>query len=189
MESMGLPCHHVLAVLIFLKLSELPDSLVLKRWTKFAKDGVVKEEMLGATPLDSVLICRYGSLMHQYRELANLACLSIEDFNEQRDVATKAVQALRSKKDKELPEEEVEPLVNETVVPSDPNVVRTKGTGNPGQSSAPGRKKGSRKCSQCHQYGHNKTTCNTASQRRQISQTTREVSMENVGYNFMLSLI
>ena len=33
--------------------------------------------------------------MHQYRELANLACLSIEDFNEQRDVATKAVQALR----------------------------------------------------------------------------------------------
>ena len=57
MESMGLPCHHVLAVLIFLKLSELPDSLVLKRWTKFAKDGVVKEEMLGATPLDYVLIC------------------------------------------------------------------------------------------------------------------------------------
>ncbi|XP_057429676.1 protein FAR1-RELATED SEQUENCE 7-like [Lotus japonicus] len=150
MESMGLPCHHVLAVLVYLDVCELPKCLVLQRWTKFAKDDVDKNAMLGSKHLDSFLISRYGALMSQYRELASFACRRFEDFRNERDRATKAVQELKSRAIKDC-DEEVDDLGNSFIGLKDPNVVRTKGTGCPGSSSAAGKnkgnkRKGSRKC-------------------------------------------
>ncbi|KAJ1379107.1 Zinc finger, PMZ-type [Sesbania bispinosa] len=40
MESIGLPCEHIVALLHHLEITELPDSLVLQRWTKYAKQCV-----------------------------------------------------------------------------------------------------------------------------------------------------
>ncbi|XP_057432354.1 protein FAR1-RELATED SEQUENCE 5-like [Lotus japonicus] len=153
MESMGLPCHHVLAVLVYLDVCELPKCLVLPRWTFFAKDDVDKNAMLGTKHLDSFLISR-----------------AIKDCDE-----------------------EVDDLGNSFIGLKDPNVVRTKGTGCPSPSSAAGKnkgnkRKGSRKCSQCHRYGHNKTTCKRGTQARQMTENTnaetvptQEESYENVG--------
>lgn len=39
MESFRLPCAHVVALLVFINIDDLPKSLVLDRWTKGAKDG------------------------------------------------------------------------------------------------------------------------------------------------------
>ncbi|XP_057452801.1 uncharacterized protein LOC130744650 [Lotus japonicus] len=189
---MGLPCHHVLAVLVYLDVCELPKCLVLQRWTKFAKDDVDKNAMLGSKHLDSFLISRYGALMSQYRELASFACRRLEDFHNERDRATKAMQELKSRAIKNC-DEEVDDLGNSFIGLKDPNFVRTKGTGCPGSSSAAGKnkgnkRKGSRKCSQCHRYGHNKTTCKTATKARQMTENTdadtvptQEESYANVG--------
>ncbi|KAK7281325.1 hypothetical protein RIF29_09201 [Crotalaria pallida] len=40
MESFGIPCVHIIKVLMFLDILELPKSLVLNRWTKNAKEVV-----------------------------------------------------------------------------------------------------------------------------------------------------
>ncbi|KAK2351779.1 protein FAR1-RELATED SEQUENCE [Trifolium repens] len=40
LESLGIVCEHVVAVLVFLNIVMLPDCLVIKRWTKNAKDGI-----------------------------------------------------------------------------------------------------------------------------------------------------
>ncbi|CAJ2657880.1 unnamed protein product [Trifolium pratense] len=41
MESFGLPCEHIIAVLVFLDVAELPNTLVAARWTKNAKDAIL----------------------------------------------------------------------------------------------------------------------------------------------------
>ncbi|RYR25187.1 hypothetical protein Ahy_B02g058838 [Arachis hypogaea] len=40
MESLGIPCDHIIAVLIHVQLSDTPDSLVLDRWSKNARSKV-----------------------------------------------------------------------------------------------------------------------------------------------------
>ncbi|KAJ1403212.1 Zinc finger, SWIM-type [Sesbania bispinosa] len=40
MEPRGLPCEHIVALLVHLGYDELPESLVIKRWSKGAKDGL-----------------------------------------------------------------------------------------------------------------------------------------------------
>lgn len=37
---MGIPCEHVVRVMVSLNIVILPDTLVYKRWTKGAKDSI-----------------------------------------------------------------------------------------------------------------------------------------------------
>lgn len=40
MESFGIPCEHIIAVLVYLDICELPKTLVLDRWTKNSKAAI-----------------------------------------------------------------------------------------------------------------------------------------------------
>jgi hypothetical protein len=40
LESLGIVCEHVVAVLVYLNIVKLPGCLVIKRWMKNAKDGL-----------------------------------------------------------------------------------------------------------------------------------------------------
>ncbi|XLR10511.1 hypothetical protein HN51_047155 [Arachis hypogaea] len=40
MESLGIPCDHIVAVLIHVQLSDIPASLVLDHWSKNARSKV-----------------------------------------------------------------------------------------------------------------------------------------------------
>jgi hypothetical protein len=40
MEYVGFPCEHIVTVLVFLDFNELPDCLVMSRWSKKAKDAI-----------------------------------------------------------------------------------------------------------------------------------------------------
>ncbi|XP_058776060.1 protein FAR1-RELATED SEQUENCE 5-like [Vicia villosa] len=42
MESFGLPCEHIIALLIFLDVVELPKTLVADRWTKNVKEEICR---------------------------------------------------------------------------------------------------------------------------------------------------
>lgn len=42
MELVGLPCDHILAVLVFLDSNKLPKCLVLDRWIRFAKESIAE---------------------------------------------------------------------------------------------------------------------------------------------------
>ncbi|KAG4947095.1 hypothetical protein JHK87_043102 [Glycine soja] len=59
MQSIGLPCDHILAVLVCLNFTELPSSLVLNRWSKYATK--VSREVCEATYCDQEA---YDKMLH-----------------------------------------------------------------------------------------------------------------------------
>lgn len=84
MESFGLPCDHILSVLVHLNVTELPKCLVLKRWTKAAKDEIQNCSSDVSSFWDSHKRARYLSLMEYYSVLSACASESWEDYDEQR---------------------------------------------------------------------------------------------------------
>ncbi|XLT25170.1 hypothetical protein HN873_056462 [Arachis hypogaea] len=60
MESFGIPCEHIVCVLVHEDIEELPRSLVLPRWTKTAKVGL--QNAVGLH-WDSLMLSQYGCLM------------------------------------------------------------------------------------------------------------------------------
>ena len=41
MGSFAIPCMHIISVLVYHGFEELPECLILKRWTMKAKEGIV----------------------------------------------------------------------------------------------------------------------------------------------------
>ncbi|XP_027348336.1 uncharacterized protein LOC113859867 [Abrus precatorius] len=158
MESFSVSCDHILAVLSFLNIVELPKCLVLDRWTKNAMDSVQGTLNNQSNYWDSNSIPRLVVLMHQYKELAKLACQSSEDFYNERDKVTKTLEVLRSKNASigQNDKDEVDIIQNGV---KDLATDRSEGSGNHSTSYMAKKSKGSRKCSRCKCYGHNKTTC------------------------------
>ncbi|KAG5122233.1 hypothetical protein JHK84_040573 [Glycine max] len=58
MQSIGLPCDHILAVLVSLNFMELPSSLVLNRWSKLATEQMKDKYPVSAMYWDSQLMAR-----------------------------------------------------------------------------------------------------------------------------------
>ncbi|XP_052113735.1 protein FAR1-RELATED SEQUENCE 5-like [Arachis duranensis] len=84
MESLGIPCEHIVCVLVHEDIEELPRSLVLPRWTKTAK---VSFQNARGLHWDSLMLSQYGCLMDWFRQLANFACRDNERFIFTREMA------------------------------------------------------------------------------------------------------
>ncbi|XP_057419214.1 protein FAR1-RELATED SEQUENCE 5-like [Lotus japonicus] len=95
METYGLPCEHILGVLVFLHITELPISLVSKRWTKGAKDCYNGEVMEGSIFWESDVIARYVWLVESCRELCTLASKSVEHFNKVKEKIAHEIHLLK----------------------------------------------------------------------------------------------
>ncbi|MED6210685.1 hypothetical protein PIB30_066446 [Stylosanthes scabra] len=65
MECFGVPCEHILVVLLLNDICELPKQLILSRWTKDAKSGLM--EVTGIM-WDSLHLTQHWCLMDWYRK-------------------------------------------------------------------------------------------------------------------------
>ncbi|KAL4357720.1 hypothetical protein AHAS_Ahas09G0214900 [Arachis hypogaea] len=75
MESFGLPCVHILAVLVRLDFVSLPKNLVLPRWSKAAKEDLCYERLSGQYSDAGVLYrSRVGAFLQHCKRLAKVAC-------------------------------------------------------------------------------------------------------------------
>lgn len=129
MESIGLPCDHIVQVLIFLDFDELPDCLVLLRWSKTAKDAIRGMYTNGSFYWDSHLVARHATLHFLFRELAELAHVDEEDHNHIVDVVTYEIGKLRVKHGNRGEEHNIETETNVEKELNNPPIVRTKGCG------------------------------------------------------------
>ncbi|KAK7267162.1 hypothetical protein RIF29_19826 [Crotalaria pallida] len=82
MESFGLPCPHIVAVLVHIDVEELPSSLVLNRWCKTAKEGFSGRVGKGAGNQSDTNVFRHLSLVSSCIRMCRLACGSMERYNE-----------------------------------------------------------------------------------------------------------
>ncbi|XP_052109283.1 protein FAR1-RELATED SEQUENCE 4-like [Arachis duranensis] len=157
MESFGIPCVHILSVCVSLDLVEIPESLVLRRWSKAAKLEIHNQCGEQQTADPSVTYrTRLGAFSQLCKRLGRVACMSDEDFKLYSNKLMSDALFLEIKYG-------LRPLTDDMTTANDcwvkdPIRVRTKGTGRMSQAggSAPKTK---RKCSTCGKLGHRRTRC------------------------------
>ncbi|XP_027363104.1 protein FAR1-RELATED SEQUENCE 4-like [Abrus precatorius] len=99
MESFGLPCPHIVAVLVSLQVDYLPSCLLLSRWTKLAKGGYKEydNEMIRNTDERSLRRSWFGLLCESGRLVFQLACQSYHEVCNVREILTREMQQLKRK--------------------------------------------------------------------------------------------
>ncbi|RYR08574.1 hypothetical protein Ahy_B05g076317 [Arachis hypogaea] len=83
MESFGILCEQIVKVLVNRDICEIPQSLVLGRWTKKVKSTLNDASGFAR---DVVVISRQSVLMEFYKELAAVAARGSERFEETHDI-------------------------------------------------------------------------------------------------------
>ncbi|KAL4343429.1 hypothetical protein AHAS_Ahas11G0077500 [Arachis hypogaea] len=158
-----IPCVHIIVVLVGNDIGSLPETLVLKRWCKNAKNHVTSVRQVTETgDAASRYRSRVGVFLDQCKRFAKVACLRDEDYK---------VFSEKMARDTIILEVKNGLCVALYVNPhlngeggggiQDPVRVRTKGTGRGNVSQvSKGPKK--RKCSACGKLGHRKTRCPSA---------------------------
>ncbi|XLR18370.1 hypothetical protein S83_046282 [Arachis hypogaea] len=99
MESLGIPCDHIVAVLVHLEMTDIPDSLVLDRWSKSARSKVRAFVEKGSFCWDSTIIYRNWMLNDLCREMCVLACRHEAEFADMTDKVLHEIAQLKEIKD------------------------------------------------------------------------------------------
>ncbi|RYQ87549.1 hypothetical protein Ahy_B09g095062 [Arachis hypogaea] len=145
MESFGIPCEHIVKVLVDRDIREIPRSLVLDRWTKKVKSAL--NDPNGFTR-DAVVISRQSALVEFSKQLAAVAAKIPERYEETRDLIMELYSSYKAADEGDnQPHSGVARSINPYVHPT---------TGGSGQ---PSKRKKRQRCSVCQMEGHKKTTC------------------------------
>ncbi|XP_057451919.1 protein FAR1-RELATED SEQUENCE 5-like [Lotus japonicus] len=171
MESVGIPCDHIVAVLVELDKVDLPESLISARWTKHVKDSLPCNG--DSNVWDPMTVCRNVALNENCRQMNKLACRNFMDYEE-----TNVVIMAQKKRLEQRAAAAAQSLGEGVLVGEDkdshlqnPLVVRTKGCGN--KSNQAGQKqKRSIRCGNCGVQGHNRKTCPNREQHKVLTQDT-----------------
>ncbi|KAL5134425.1 Protein FAR1-RELATED SEQUENCE 5 [Glycine soja] len=97
MHSIGLPCDHILAVLVSLNFMELPSSLVLNRWSKVATENIKDKYPDSAIYWDSQLMARYATLVEVSRQFCVAAYRDEEEYDKMLHFLSNEARRLKSK--------------------------------------------------------------------------------------------
>ncbi|QHO33766.1 protein FAR1-RELATED SEQUENCE 5-like [Arachis hypogaea] len=144
MESFGIPCEHIMKVLVDRDICEIPRSLVLDRWTKKVKSAL---NYPSGFTRDAVVISRQSALMEFSKQLAAVAAKVPERYEETRDLILGLYSSYKAA-DKCTNQPQSGVAKNSNLY------VHQSGVG----SGQPSRKK-RQHCSVCQMEGHKKTTC------------------------------
>ncbi|RZB57769.1 Protein FAR1-RELATED SEQUENCE 5, partial [Glycine soja] len=162
MQSIGLPCDHILVVLVSLNFMELPSSLVLNRWSKVATENIKDKYPNSAMYWDSQLMARYATLVEVSRQVCEAAYYDEDEYDKMLCFLSNEVKRLKSKKNSEPciddNDEQADQQGHNYDGILDPVVVRTKGCGQVGVNES-GKQRRIQKCGQCGGSGHNKRSC------------------------------
>ncbi|KAK2433504.1 protein FAR1-RELATED SEQUENCE [Trifolium repens] len=175
LESLGIVCEHVVAVLVYLNIVMLPDCLVIKRWTKNAKDGIASYTPKKNLPIDPMSVSQYTTVVEKCKRMA-VAVVKCGKPQLMRGTV-ELIDAQTKLLENECSDEASAYVYNRTFFEEtilNPSRVRTKGCGSAtmvnsqarnlsqGVNVSQGRKPQS--CGICKSEGHNKTSCPVLSQ-------------------------
>ncbi|KAJ1386927.1 Zinc finger, PMZ-type [Sesbania bispinosa] len=168
MESRGLPCEHIIAVLDHLGIDEILDTLVLKRWTKGAKDGICGEDGEIYETWDAARSARRAALNGWYDQVSCFKAETIEKYNIERDRILTDLKECRAEKSAEQERCGFSGNVaNDTLR----NPVRAATKGSRVATSSSGiRVRRKQNCSICKLPGRNKLKCPRGAQQYEPTQ-------------------
>lgn len=162
-ESLGIVCEHLVAVLVYLDIVTLPESLVLKRWTKNAKDSLVACIPKINISSEPALVSRYTNMVERCKRMvvAAVKCGKpqlVRNTVELIDSQTKCLEDAGSSDGSTYVYKHA--YFEETLL--NPNRSRTKGCGPTTSASQPtGNRRGKKvqACGVCRVEGHNRKSC------------------------------
>ncbi|KAJ1391478.1 Zinc finger, PMZ-type [Sesbania bispinosa] len=105
MESVGIPCEHIISLLHYLETSELPDCLILTRWTKYAKQCVEGSNGEGSRMIDTIWWNRLVGLLFDCYEMCKFAGKSVDKLNATEEVVRNHLSTLKECFDAEWSED------------------------------------------------------------------------------------
>ena len=145
----GIPCSHIFCVMKYENIEELPENMILKRWTKAAKsyhEPAIEEKEDNS----KLFLLRYGALCSASCWMSFLGAKNLLDFLSTRDEICRITNNLERKS---CMMEIGSSFVPKDII-GDPVMVKTKG-------APPKRKKEKkeRHCSKCRLFGHTRRTC------------------------------
>ncbi|KAF7145739.1 hypothetical protein RHSIM_Rhsim04G0114900 [Rhododendron simsii] len=157
LESFGIPCCHIIAVMKFQQLVSIPTSCVVQRWTRSARSSS-PQPGLAKIPNLLTQTTRYGILSSSFNLLSYYASHTDKDFMEAREVDFQMMCELKNRWEmRNADKGEEKNSATKLFGIQDPKVVKTKG--NPGGSSSASKIPTARKCGNCRSIGHTKRTC------------------------------
>lgn len=182
LETLGIACERVMCVVKFLGIVNLPDCLVLPRWTKSAKDVVNVSNANSSSQRNPAFITSYVIFVERCKRMGNAAlccgkpellrgCIEIVETQ------TRLLEAVGRGED--VSQNELGTQTEGSL--GNPPLVRRKGGG--GASSSllgTGRsKRRGNKCGICGVLGHNRQSCHIQSESLLQSQS---LYMESFNY-------
>ncbi|RYQ90526.1 hypothetical protein Ahy_B09g096586 [Arachis hypogaea] len=123
MDSFGISCEHIVCVLVFLNILELPKSLVLIRWSKNAKTSTFNSSDI---TWDSIILSQYGCLMDWCRQLSYIASRRQERFHLLRDTVMSLIEDFNKIEDEQKKQVGVEADGSDDIFLKNPQNCRSK---------------------------------------------------------------
>ncbi|KAJ1392797.1 MULE transposase domain [Sesbania bispinosa] len=163
--------REVFIVLVHLNIEEMPQCLVLERWTMAIKENIRSFNGDHSTLLDSVYMARCGALDWLCKLMTRSCARSTYKFNVTRELVTKHLQWLDETNEANV---ENNSKVDDSDIFRDPVRVGSKGCV-VASSSRPTKSRKRQRCRVCGEAGHNRTTC---SMNRNASYATRKESCD-----------
>ncbi|KAJ1405014.1 hypothetical protein SESBI_26155 [Sesbania bispinosa] len=155
METFGLPCDHIIGIMVHLNIEELPRCLVLDRWTMGVKDKLYEITDNRSTIWDSVYMARCAALDFLCKKMNKKAGQSSKTFNVVRDLVTRQIELMNLEDASDMDGNDNQHETGGEIL-RDPIRVGTKGYGVSNSSQSTRRR---HKCSKGGGVGHNRTTC------------------------------
>lgn len=81
MESLGIPCEHIVTLLVYFGRKRLPQSFDLQQWTKSAKDVTEVRNGDSYGMLDAIILYRYLTMLYECKWLCKVASRKEEGYN------------------------------------------------------------------------------------------------------------
>ncbi|XP_058777601.1 protein FAR1-RELATED SEQUENCE 5-like [Vicia villosa] len=159
MESIGIPCEHIVAVMVYLNIVEFPENLVLNRWSLYAKESISGSYEDGSHYWDSHLVARHATLVNLSKEVADLSYMDVDDYKKYLEYLTNELCRLKSKYNNEDVPDNIH-VEEELVNILNPSCSRSKGCG-PGTVGTLERPRRTQTCGICGAAGHNRRCCPT----------------------------
>ncbi|XLU54159.1 hypothetical protein S245_048807 [Arachis hypogaea] len=155
MEPLGIPCDHIVVVLVHLEMIDIPDSLVLDRWSKSACSKVRAFVEKGPFCWDSTITCRNWMLNDLCREMCVLVCRDEAEFADMMDKVLHEIARLKEIKDcgDTGGRNEVREASTLEGCVRDPHMARCR------KRQRKESVKGMKRCGLCRQTGHNRLSC------------------------------
>ncbi len=151
LPSFGIPCHHILFVMVQEDLGYLPQCLIVARWRQTAKvvgDSTIDDGEEG----ENLISARFGTLMQDCRLLCNVASRSRDNFLKARDnirSLTNEFQSIQSKPNEAGDKGDCQRIL-------DPSITHSKGRP---ATNAKAHGKRKKHCGICRAEGHTRVTC------------------------------